>query len=438
MGNLLFEASQAFGGADQLLGADINATYVEQASERFKTAKKDASVIEADFFRTDWRGKFNKLPEPLLVIGNPPWVCNSTQGAIGGVNLPVKKNSDASRGMDAMTGRSNFDVSEWMITHLIDVLSRRSATIAMLCKTSVARRVLAAAWKDTRPVTRAAMYAIDSRRHFDVAVDACLLVVDVNSSKPCTRECLVYDSLAARSASHRIGYRDSRLIADAANYDRWRFALQGTSRVWRSGIKHDCAKVMELRGDGQIFVNGFGERVELERDHVFPMLKSSQLAASSPAARDRWMLVTQKAIGEETELIRKGAPKTWRYLADHAQQLDRRASSIYRGRPRFSMFGVGDYAFAPWKVAISGLYKHIRFVVVGPYEGKPVVFDDTCYLLACGSRADANRIARWLNDEAAQQALSSLIFWDAKRPITADVLNRLDVEALAEQQRHVA
>lgn len=50
---------------------------------------------------------------------------------------------------------------------------------------------------------------------------------------------------------------------------------------------------------------------------------------------------------------------------------------IYRGKPRFSVFGVGDYTFAPWKVAVSGFYQVPRFVKVGPMGGKPVVFDDT-------------------------------------------------------------
>ena len=33
--------------------------------------------------------------------------------------------------------------------------------------------------------------------------------------------------------------------------------------------------------------------------------------------------------------------------------LDNRKSSIYNKRPRFSIFGIGDYSFSKWKVAIS-------------------------------------------------------------------------------------
>ena len=430
VGNFLFEAGRVFATAKALLGADINEAYVAEAASRFDTVTQKARVIKADFFQTDWAAELAMLPEPLLVVGNPPWVCNSRQGSIGAANLPAKANSNNLRGIEAMTGRSNFDISEWMISHLVETLRQRVATLAMLCKTSVARRVLAAAWKKKLPISRSAIYGIDSRAEFGVAVDACLLVVDLNPAAATSLECCVHDDLHEQQPEYRIGFRDARLTANAENYDRWRLVLQGSPRPWRSGVKHDCSKVMELRQQAGSFLNGHGEQVALERDYLYPMLKSSDIAADKLRAGNRWMLVPQQRIGEETDPIRHRAPATWRYLQSHAARLDRRGSSIYRKRPPFSVFGVGDYTFASWKVAISGLYKQSRFTVVGPRYGKPVVFDDTCYFLPCESRTEAKQIASTLNGEAAQQALSSLIFWDAKRPITAELLNRVDFEAL--------
>ena len=51
--------------------------------------------------------------------------------------------------------------------------------------------------------------------------------------------------------------------------------------------------------------------------------------------------------------------------------------------PRGSIFGVGDYFFSRCKVAISGLDKKLEIVEVGPFQGRPVVLDDTCYFSAC-------------------------------------------------------
>ena len=68
----------------------------------------------------------------------------------------------------------------------------------------------------------------------------------------------------------------------------------------------------------------------------------------------RWMIVTQRVVGEDTKIIKELAPKTWNYLESYADKLDNRASRIYKGQPRFAIFGVGDYTFAPWKIVISG------------------------------------------------------------------------------------
>ncbi|HUG92139.1 MAG TPA: hypothetical protein VML55_14965, partial [Planctomycetaceae bacterium] len=128
--------------------------------------------------------------------------------------------------------------------------------------------------------------------------------------------------------------------------------------------------------------------------------------------------------------IRQSAPKTWAYLERHADALDRRASSIYRNRPRFAMFGIGEYTFAPWKVAISGLHKKLAFAVVGPQAGKPVVLDDTCAFLPCGSADEAEFVRELLGAQDTQAFYSSQVFWDAKRPITTEILNQLDLHRL--------
>jgi len=115
----------------------------------------------------------------------------------------------------------------------------------------------------------------------------------------------------------------------------------------------------------------------------------------------------------------------------HKDILDGRKSSIYRNRPRFSVFGIGPYSFAPWKIAISGLYKKISFVVVPPCNERPVMVDDTCYSIPCQSRDEAELLFDLLSSDDALEFINSLVFTDAKRPITIDVLRRLSFVELA-------
>src|SRR5262249_47090356 len=130
----------------------------------------------SDFFTTDWAHIFSQLSEPILVIGNPPWVTNAALATINGENLPLKSNFQGFSGLDAITGKSNFDISEWILIHLLEQMQGRQAILAMLCKTSVARRVLTHAWKNRFPLDQAKIYMIDAKRYFQVAVDACLLL----------------------------------------------------------------------------------------------------------------------------------------------------------------------------------------------------------------------------------------------------------------------
>src|SRR5690606_39882790 len=95
-------------------------------------------------------------------------VCSSDLGALGGSNLPPKE-SRGMRGIDALTGKSNFDVSEWMILRLLRACAGRRTTLAMLCKAAVARKVMAYCAKE-RLCAQGELHAIDARRAFDAAV----------------------------------------------------------------------------------------------------------------------------------------------------------------------------------------------------------------------------------------------------------------------------
>jgi hypothetical protein len=131
------------------------------------------------------------------------------------------------------------------------------------------------------------------------------------------------------------------------------------------------------------------------------------------------------------EDLQRSAPKAWQYLLANNALLAKRGSSIDRNRPPFSIFGVGEYSFSPWKVAISGLYKKLQFVEVPPFQGRPVVLDDTCYFFPCQSEQECKVLLELVQSKPARGFWSAFVFWDAKRPITAQILNLLDLEALA-------
>jgi hypothetical protein len=425
IGNILQAALEVFPACQHALGLEISNTYVTQA--RVVCGNGKVVIRAADFLQTDWRETLRDLPEPFLVIGNPPWVTNSQLSVLGSRNVPEKTNFQLRQGYEAMTGKSNFDLSEWMLLQLLNALNGRSATLAMLCKTTVARKVLRHAWQQRVALSSSAMYNINAARHFGAAVDACLLVCQF-TPQTANVSCQVFADLQSGKSSHAIGFRDGQLVASLELYERWRH-LQGSGGRWRSGVKHDCSKVMELAKEGDKYRNGLGELAQLEDDFVYPLLKSSDLSRGVETPR-RWILITQKAVNQNTFVIKETARRTWAYLEKHGELLDGRGSVIYRKRPRFSVFGVGDYSFTDWKVAISGFYKKLQFRLVGPHQGRPVLFDDTVYFLPCATRAEAEELAARLNSNIAKEFFSAFIFWESKRPITTELLQKLDLTVL--------
>jgi hypothetical protein len=220
------------------------------------------------------------------------------------------------------------------------------------------------------------------------------------------------------------------LVADVNAYAQLR-DLDGLSYYkWRSGVKHDAARVMELTREQSGYKNGLGELVHIEDAYLYPLLKSSDLA-NRKLIPSKYVLLTQKQPSDDTSGIKTRAPNTWNYLLSHADILDGRQSMIYQKRPRFSIFGIGEYSFAPWKVAVSGFYKSLRFQVIGSFQGKPFAVDDTCYFVPCESKQEAAFVEGLMNSDLCQRFLHSLAFMDAKRPITIDILNRVDLRRLA-------
>jgi hypothetical protein len=302
-------------------------------------------------------------------------------------------------------------------------------TISLLCKTQVARNVLEHCAKRSLPIGAASLRLIDAKQWFGANVDACLFTVEIGTG-PASYLCDQFDSIDATTPARRFGVVDGRLVADVDEYRNGRLVDGACPLEWRQGMKHDAARVMELVDSTDGPRTRAGETLDVEPDHVFPLLKCTDVYRGR-LALTKWVIVPQRALGADTSQLAKTAPRLWSYLNRNAAILDGRRSSIYRNRHRFGVFGIGDYSFAPYKVAVSGLHKAAEFRLIGPVDGRPVFVDDTCYLLPFDNVAEAALVLALLRSAAAQSLLRALAFWDSKRPITKRLLQRIDLGAVA-------
>ncbi len=465
VGNFLGAAVEAFPSLHRIVASDLDVGYVEQARAALAAAPHSAACdwrVE-DCFHADWPARIAALPRPWLLLGNPPWVTTSRLAVVGGANGPERRNVDRVRGIAALTGGGNFDISEALVRLALRLVGQGGEAVggalALLCKATVARKALAAGWRDEWPGLAAAectFHRIDARRWFGASVSAGLLVVRTDRAGALPRSCREFATLDASvdgaAALRTFGWRDGELLAEVASAAATaaitidgcagtprrvatsaepeaatvRGSTDSSSRDasarWRSGIKHDAAAVFELRRDGDRWRNDLGERVELEAELVFPLLKATDLHHGRPPSR--WLLVPQRTPGEDPTARLAAAPSTRAYLARHASLLAARKSRLWRTRASALLFGLGPYAFTDWKLAVSAFHLPPRLRVVGPFEGRPVVVDDTVCVLPCTHEAAAYATAAALASPAARTALAARVFADRKRPLTVGVLDR--------------
>lgn len=435
VGAYVLAANSAFPKAKEIHGYEVNAEYLRTLKEQLDNIPNTerVQIQVADFFDHDWKASLSNLEGSLLVLGNFPWVTNSKQGAIGGANLPAKSNFQGHSGFDALTGKANFDISEWMLLEVLTWFHHRPGAIGMLVKTAVARKVLSHAQQQGAMVEDSFIFKIDSKKNFNAAVDACLLVIrlDPKVARP-SYEYTVFKDFSSTYGT-RVGHRSGKTIGDLEAFDATKHLMSKSPQKWRSGVKHDASSIMELTRTTGGFQNGVNEVVSIEDEYLFPLLKGSDVG-SNKQWREKFVIVTQRFVGESTEKIKEKAPLTWKYLEDNGTQLDSRGSSIYAKNPRFSIFGVGDYAFKPWKIAICALYKKLEFRLIGPIDGKAVMFDDTVYYISFETKEEAQAALNQINSKDVRNLMRSMIFWDEKRPIKAAILNCVDFAKVGSQE----
>jgi hypothetical protein len=360
-----------------------------------------------------------------LFVGNPPWATNSELN----FNLPNKENFKGLSGTDAITGASNFDICEYIIMKLIENSVGKNVSIAMLCKTSVARNVLLEIDRTDTAVDCVNIYNFNSSKVFGISATSCLLYIKMSEVGNRVRICKVSNISSPDNIEREIAFDGGKL----KTINQEVVDLEGLCGIeWRQGVKHDCASIMELAKTGNnLYLNKKKEEIMLEETLVFPLIKSSFF--KRPVINSdfsKYVIVTQKKAREETDYINDVAPLTWKYLCRNKKLFDERKSSIYRGAPAFSMFGVGDYSYAEYKVGISGFYKKPLFTLLYNQSdvSHPVMLDDTSYFLSFDNYDDAYTCMLLLNCNKVQQFLFSISFQDAKRPYTKKVLQRLDLK----------
>lgn len=419
-----------------LIGWEVHEDYYRATAKYLQGEQgREIRLFHRDVFTASTADLGLPFDSSVLVIGNPPWVTNAEQSVLGGRNTGRKHNVKSLSGMDALTGKSNFDISEAIILHLVRMLSDyNSAQFALLVKFSVLRNLMHFL-RQCPNIGRYEFHRIDSLRYFGAAVDAGLLKFRIENKPVPAPLCPIYDDVGGTQVGE-IGWLGQRFVYDAPTYQRVSFMerLEAPAYVWRQGMKHDLSRVFELRRTSHGLVNQAGEPVDVEPEALCDFYKSSDVFHGRPP---RYVIpLYQRTLQDTLEDLPERYPRLSRYLNAHEADFRARKSKIYQDKHPFSVFGIGEYTHAAYKVAIGALYGEPVFRLLHS-DTKPVVVDDTCYMLATDDRDEAVYLLAVLSLPCAADFLRAVSHASDKRRYSKEVLSRLLIPPFRDCPRQV-
>jgi len=180
--------------------------------------------------------------------------------------------------------------------------------------------------------------------------------------------------------------------------------------------------IIDKRPDGLVVVSNITEgakrkvesiQMAIEPDLLYPLLRGRDVKRwhAEPSSH---ILVTHlpgmrlNAIPEHE--TKTEYPKTYLYLQRFEAVLRERAAykRYFRSHaPFYSMFDVGDYTFAPYKVVWREQASALTVSVAFSIEGKPVVPDHKLMIIDCSTEKESHYLGAMLNSTPARFAAIS-------------------------------
>lgn len=141
---------------------------------------------------------------------------------------------------------------------------------------------------------------------------------------------------------------------------------------------------------------------EVEPNLVYPLLKPAYVKRWKIIGYD-YVILPQRKYGQNNEQeLSTNNPYTYRYLLDFKSELEKRASRWFKGRPFYTVFGLGEYTFKPYKVVWSAIgylpdFAVANSVVDAYLGGKVLIPDNTIGYIPLDSSDEAYFLCALLN-----------------------------------------
>jgi len=170
------------------------------------------------------------------------------------------------------------------------------------------------------------------------------------------------------------------------------------------GREGSYVRVRNLPGRGTRSVPEVTSPIEPEL--VYPLVRWADVAPYRAVPSAHLLLVqdVHSRRGLDESILDRDFPRTRAYLEPFREVLVARAAwrRYQQSAPFYSMYNVGPYTVAPWKVVWRRMARRITAARLGPVEDpilglRPAVVQETCVQIAVDSPEEADYLAAMLN-----------------------------------------
>ncbi|MDD5689762.1 MAG: TaqI-like C-terminal specificity domain-containing protein, partial [Caldisericia bacterium] len=152
----------------------------------------------------------------------------------------------------------------------------------------------------------------------------------------------------------------------------------------------------------------------IEPDLLYPLLRGRDVRRwkAEPSA---YIIMAQDPVkrkGIDEDIMKTKYPKTYMYLKRFEEVLMQRKSRgikdmIKNGAPFYTMFAVGDYTFAPYKVIWPNIASEITSSVISYKDNKLILPQHIITLVACDTLEEAHYLCAIMNSNIVNFALQA-------------------------------
>ena len=157
-------------------------------------------------------------------------------------------------------------------------------------------------------------------------------------------------------------------------------------------------------------------RGEIEKKLLYPLVRWGDIRRWSATPSMHVLLVqdTERRVGLEEEPFKHEFPQTYAYLEQYHEMLTARAAyRRYQSRaPFYSMYNVGPYSVAPYRVVWRRMDRQINAAVVEPIDDpllgfRPVLVQETCVQIATETLEESHYLCALLNSRSVNAIVSA-------------------------------